>query len=413
MNVWLLKIGEPVPDGLGVRKLRTAMLGDELHRRGHRVLWWNSSYDHHQKEMRFRDDAAINLAPGFDVRTLRGMSYASNFSLRRYLDHRIIARKFRQRARRESPPDIIVAAMPDYHLAAEAVRYGRERGIPVLVDVRDQWPDVFVRLSPRPLRGLVRRALRRDYGTLAVALRGATCLVAMTTGLLAWALRHAGRAQGPLDEVFFLGAPPLAVEAPAPTPRLQSLAQRAEGRFVVTFIGTFGHAFRPEVVARTARLLHHSDPGILFVLAGDGPFRKDLEERSRDLPNVLFPGWLNNDEILALLAVSGAGVVPSNVLDDVFPNKAFTYLSAGLPVLSSDDGDLRRLLETHNAGRHFVRDDAEELARHVRALAGDAASRARFAQNARQLFRSELESGAIYRAFTDHIERVAKQAERL
>jgi len=411
MRVWLLKIGEPVPTSPSVRRLRTGMLAEQLAVLGHEVVWWTSAFDHHAKLMRFADREEIRLRPGLTVRALRGIGYRRNVSLRRYADHWWIARKFREAATQEPAPDVIVTAVPDHHLAYEAVAYGRSRGIPVIADVRDGWPDVFLDVVPAWSRPLVRRVLCRDQRKLAATLAGADALTAMTSGWLEWGLRKAGRQRTPGDRVFYLGAPRLA-EHPAPvdSERVEVLRQRLRGRFVVTFIGTWGRSANPLVVARAARLVAATDgsaPPVGFVLAGDGPFRPDVQRAVAGLDQVFCPGWLHNDEIEAVLRISSVGVVPVGVGRDQFPNKAFTYLSGGLPVLAAGQGDLSQLLTEYQAGLLFPADDPGALARQIDRLRRDEELSRRMAENAYRLFAERLDAGPIYTAFAQHIEQIA------
>jgi hypothetical protein len=98
MNVWLTQTGEPLPLKPGVRKMRTGLLADKLVERGHVVRWWTSAFEHQRKVRLFESDQEIPLSPGLILQVLRGCGYSSNISLARYLDHRMIAGKFRSQA---------------------------------------------------------------------------------------------------------------------------------------------------------------------------------------------------------------------------------------------------------------------------------------------------------------------------
>src|SRR5688500_2440023 len=114
MRTWLVTIGEPLPLTPAVQRMRVGLLADALVSRGHTVTWWASTFDHFSKTQLFADDAAIDICDGYRIRALRGCAYRKNISLQRYVDHGLIARKFRKLARLEEPPDVIVASMPDY-----------------------------------------------------------------------------------------------------------------------------------------------------------------------------------------------------------------------------------------------------------------------------------------------------------
>lgn len=411
MKIWLLKIGEPIPVGSSVRKLRTAMMADKLAERGHEVLWWTSAFDHHKKTMVFKDNEEIVLHPRIRVKTLMGMAYGRNVSLKRYADHWIISKKFKHAAGSEIRPDVIVTAMPDYHLAYEAVSFARRYDIPVFVDIRDQWPDVFLDALPRWARPLLRKMLFYDYGKLSALLAGSDGIFSATSTWLDWALEKTTRARKDGDRVFFLGAPKFIREHSShPESKLTPILKKIEGRFVLTFIGTFSHVHNPASVVDAAKELKRrgtmrDQP--FFILAGDGPLRNQMIDRAQGMENILFPGWIDGNEITELLSVSSVGLVPFGVETDQFPNKAFTYLSAGLPVLSCDRGDLSRLLLAYRAGYHFSRSSPPELADLIEKLSKDPALCDEMRGNAGQLFQEKLDAEKIYTAFAEHVEKFA------
>ena len=93
MKIWLLQTGEQLPIGQGARKLRTELLAEKLIERGHTVTWWTSCFDHLRKRWYFDQDTIFTASPSLTIHALKGMAYRRNFSLARFLDHRIIARK--------------------------------------------------------------------------------------------------------------------------------------------------------------------------------------------------------------------------------------------------------------------------------------------------------------------------------
>ena len=87
---------------------------------------------------------------------MRARGYSNGRSLGRILDHIAITRRFRRLARTQPAPDVIVASMPTPGLCRAAVDYGRENNVPVVLDMRDMWPDIFADAVPRLARPLAR-----------------------------------------------------------------------------------------------------------------------------------------------------------------------------------------------------------------------------------------------------------------
>jgi glycosyltransferase involved in cell wall biosynthesis len=398
MLVWLLQTGEPLPVREGVRKMRTATLADTLVARGHQVVWWASTFDHLSHALIWTQDTEIQAAPGLLIKALHGGSYKRNISLRRYRVYRAIARRFRELAPGMPRPDLIVASLPDHILAYEAVAFARAHGVPVVVDLRDQWPDLFLDGISAPLRPVARAVLSSDFRKVREIVQQANGLTSMMSQILDWAYAKAPRPPGSEDRVFYLGAPRL-------QPRSDPVFDACRGRFVVTFIGSFGKYSNPMVVVRAAKLL----PDVLFVVAGHGDHYEEIQAEAKGTDNVLLPGWLSDEQSAALLSVSSIGVLPLTQVRDAFPNKAFSYMSAGLPILASVEGDLKKLIADAEIGSSYPPNDHEALARSIRRIADDASLLNRLRANVQRLFEERFEATKVYTAFAEYLERIASR----
>lgn len=397
--------------------MRTALLAERLVARGHQVLWWASAFDHMRKRMLFPKDTDVEVSEGLTIKALKGTGYRRNVSVQRYLDHWIIAAKFSRLAGRAPRPGFIVASTPDHHLANEAARFAALARIPILVDIRDEWPDIFVTLAPAALRPLVKALLFWDFRKLKKTLAHADGLTSMLQPLLDRGLQRAGRPATWRDRVFFLGAERPRDCSNKPLSRaFRGLLEQLKGKFVVAFTGTFGSYYNPAVLVKAARHLNRkvgSNNRYAFVLAGHGRFYHGVLEAAEGLDNVFLPGWLSLEEISVLLSShASVGVIPCNQVMDAFPNKAFVYLSAGLPVLSSLGGELANLFKEHRFGLCFEPNDYEGLAALIQHLGDNPGELARMSQNARAFFEERCDADRIYSAYVDHIEKVAAASQR-
>ena len=406
MNVWLLKIGETLPLQTGARRLRTAMLADKLTERGHNVLWWASSFDHFGKKWIFNKDMDFQVNERLRIKALKGMGYRKNISLSRFIDHRMIAWKFRKFALRIEKPDMIVASMPSYDLAFEAARYAKKHGIPVLVDIRDQWPDIFIENVPPRFRGMARLILKKEFLMLKSLLGMADGLVSMTDPLLKWGLSYARREKTWKDNVFHLGYRKGELFDNDRTRKIYELGKVLAGKFVVTFVGTFGTYHNPSLLIGCAKEFEGQD--IRFVLAGDGEFLQELKEKASSLSNVFFPGWLDQDQITVLLKHSHIGVCPSGQIENkvFFPNKAFSYLAEGLPILSSFRGEIEEIIDKYKVGYSY--DNLESLVKGIKALYSNSDLYREMSANAIRLFAEKFDADKIYEKYVEHVERIVE-----
>ncbi len=357
MRIWLVTVGEPLPsDGPDERLHRSGLLSTALTMRGHEVLWWSSTFDHSRKRFRARGNQEVLSTDGARIRLLHGPGYRRNVSFGRLANHRAIGRRFRVLARSEPKPDLIVASWPTIELSREAVAYGKAMGVPVVLDVRDLWPDIFLELAPPWAQAVARFSLSPMIKAAKLAFGNASAITGVTPAFVEWGLGYAGRPPSPLDRAFPLGysdQPPSEAAIAEADQAWRKLGVGCDPReFVVAFVGTMGlQKLDMTPVLAAARALQGGR--VRFVLCGDGDGLDRYKAMADGLDNVVFPGWVGRAEIWTLLRMASVGLAPygsSLNYTGNLPNKPIEYLSAGLPILSSLDGTLQDLLRRHQCG---------------------------------------------------------------
>lgn len=409
MRVWLLQTSETLPLTPDSRRLRTALLAEQLNFRGHHVVWWASAFNHLRKRWVFDEDTQINVRPDLEIRALKGIGYRKNVSLKRFVDHRILAKKFKAQAAKLPKPDVIVTSMPSHDSAYEAVCYAERNQIPVLVDVRDQWPDNFLDHVPSALRPFGYALLANEFRMVKHLLRKANGIISMSDALFNWGLTYAKRDKASADGVFHLGYAPVSIPAGYQSAKIDEIQQRVAGGFVVTFIGTFANYHDPSLLVDAARAL--KDYNIKFVLAGDGELFEAVKKHAFGLDNVFFPGWLEQHDISLLLRISHVGTCPTGQVGSdraFFPNKVFSYLAEGLPILSAFGGELQDVLDTHETG--YTYRDINDLVRFIQQLSSDQGRYQKLSTNARNLFTEQYNAVQIYSNYAIHIENVVRDS---
>lgn len=413
MKIWLLTVGEPVPvaDSGNPRLLRTGVLARHLAQRGHNVTWWTSTFDHNLKKHRTDGDAAIDWN-GVSIRMLHSVGYGANVSLRRFVDHAGVARKFRRAAAKEVKPDVILASLPTIELAREAVRYGCSSGVPVLVDVRDLWPDVLFDLLTPWLRPVGKFALHWLMRDATYTLRQCVGVVGISQSYLAWALRYAGRSECATDGLF-----PLGYFAPSPQSGDFKAAERKllglgvdPGCTICWYVGSFGRQYDLDPVIFTARQFFLEErKDIQFVISGDGDQATRWRRSAIGLDNVVFTGWITADEINWLRLHSAIGLQPyADGAPQGLANKLFEYLSAGMPVISSLRGENEKLIEAHQCGVTYRAGDAQDFQCKLISLLYAPEARRQMGQRGLDLFRTHFDASTVFDGLADHIETVAR-----
>lgn len=418
MNVWVVKTSEMLASDNGNgRLLRSGLVAHMLDGRGHRVVWWMSTFDHANRRSRAPHDSSLSFGARGAIRMLHSPGYSESVSLARVRDHALWGRAFRRAIETAPLPDIIFCAYPTLEAAAACVRFGQRHGVPVVVDLRDMWPDIFTEWAPAALKPAARRLLWPWRARARAALRGATALFAITEEFLNWGLQLAGRERCAWDEAFLLAYPEPAAESAAPGAATEAsafwdgLGVSDEHGFNVVFVGSLTRRrLEVDTVLAAARDLQRDAGPVRFILAGDGDDLPRCRMQAQDCSNVLFPGWLSAVQIRELLRRAHLGLVPYRKTPDLvmsIPNKVGEYFAAGVPVATCLQGTLARLLGTRRCGLLFDASEPASLAALVRRLRADERQRLALSANARRVYREELTAEVVYGRLIERLERIA------
>ena len=413
MNFWIIAIGEPISEDIGTpRLLRAGMLSSQIAASGIDVTWWNSSFDHTQKVVRNVTNNQGIKSSSYSLRLLKGRPYRSNVSIARIHNHLEVASDFSRCATAEVSPDLIFVAYPTIELCESALAYARPRDIPVVVDIRDLWPDIFVNLFPRWAQWLARILLTPFFRSSKRVLIGANAITGITDSFVDWGVKRAARPRHEWDRAF-----PLAYKAQladsnkidASRAHWDSLGLGAD-KPIVCFFGTLGRQFDIPCVIEAAR--HLVDVPLQFVICGSGERLAEFRQLAIDLPNVHFPGWVDAPAINALMERSLAGLAPYyNEMSFTLslPNKVIEYLAGGLPIVSTLSGELANLLNTNECGVTTTQGDSQSLSAALRNLLTDPMGREKMAKNARDLYKRQFMSEVVYGQLIDHLSLIATQ----
>ena len=133
------------------------------------------------------------------------------------------------------------------------------------------------------------------------------------------------------DDVIALGSPGVEVMGTPLQPAfLQKPVTPPPARVNrICFAGRLAAEKNVDQIIQAAREL----PSLEFVIGGDGPLRKSLEESAKDLQNVRFTGWLSREQLIEILDTSSLLLLPSKL--ETFGSVALEAMARGRPALVS------------------------------------------------------------------------------
>ncbi len=268
-------------------------------------------------------------------------------------------------ALRVGPVDVVMGTSPPIFQALSAWTVAALRRRPLLLEIRDLWPEfaIDMGLLNNPLLiGLSRRLERFLYAK-------ATHLLVNSPAYLEYLVNKGV----PASKISLIpnGVDPTIFHPDADGATVRRVLG-LEGKFVVTYAGALGVANDLPTLLRAAARLR-DDGEIHFLVVGDGKERTGLERLAREmeLANVTFTGPRPKAQMPEILAASDACLA---ILKNIpmfrmtYPNKVFDYMAAGRPTILAIDGVIRQVLEEAGGGLYVPPGDDLALATAVREL---------------------------------------------
>jgi colanic acid biosynthesis glycosyl transferase WcaI len=281
-------------------------------------------------------------------------------------------------------PDIVIATSPQLLVGLSGWWLARCKRVPFVFEVRDLWPESLAAVGMGSSNSVLHRSLAKIAGFL---YRTCDRLVVVTPAFKKYLIEHWGI---PEEKIFVVenGVDANLFRSLPPNPALRR-ELGAEGKFVVSYIGTMGNAHGLETLLEAAALLHERAPNVLFLLVGEGAEKERLLTltRSRELTNVRFVDQQPREKIPAYISASDACLVllkRTELFKTVLPTKMLEFMSCARPVILGVDGHARKVMEQANAGISIQPQDPAELVDAVVRLAANPGLRESLGRNGRQ-----------------------------
>jgi glycosyltransferase involved in cell wall biosynthesis len=302
--------------------------------------------------------------------------------------------------------------LPD--LALAGVQYGKKHAVPVLVDIRDLWPEVFIDVAPAPLKKLTTFALFPLFNQVKRIFKQATGLIGLTKAFLDIGLQKNKKSKSETDAVFPLAyEKTILSEAEIATELVnwQNKGINCANKFTICFFGSIGHHSDLETIIEAAKRLEIDYPSVQFIFCGVGDTFEKFKKLSSALTNIYYPGFIGRKEIISLMKVSKLGIIPYkstiNYQNNI-TNKAIEYLSEGLPIVTGLTGYFRDFVLNNKIGLVYENGNANSLFQLIKSLIDDTDSLNDLSKNALALYERDFEADKVYTKYMNHLEKVVE-----
>ena len=151
------------------------------------------------------------------------------------------------------------------------------------------------------------------------------------------------------------------------------------GQVRLLYVGRVSREKDLDLLAEAYRRLRDEGLPIQLCVVGHGPYSKEFSDA---LPEALFTGYLKGEELAEAYASADIFVFPSTT--DTFGNVIIEAQASGIPVIVSDSGGPKELVEDNRNGLITKSHDVEDLTRAIRELVANPERRRQMGNLARE-----------------------------
>tara|TARA_B100001989_G_C24537681_1_gene465466 strand:- start:1092 stop:2345 length:1254 start_codon:yes stop_codon:yes gene_type:complete len=240
-------------------------------------------------------------------------------------------------------PDLIIASSPQILVSFCGLIIAKVFKIPFILEVRDLWPQVLIDLGGHDPKNILIKILSLiEY----LLYREAESVVVLAKGS-----KNYVKAKGAKNIIWLPNGPDLE--------KFKYISNYSNSEnfnyanpFTLIYAGAHGKANDLENVIKAASILK-SYP-IKFQFIGDGPEKKDLIIKAKNLKNIEFKNSVSKKIIPELLAKSNAILISLGDVKlfqyGVSPNKLYDAYALAKPVISTLKGSINEEIKKNNLG---------------------------------------------------------------
>lgn len=269
---------------------------------------------------------------------------------------------------RKVKADVIIVR--DLPLALTAIGSGRLLGIPVAIDMAENYPAMIQDLWGRD-----------GFSVLNLVVRNPHIIRLVEYLSLRWCDHIVVVVEESRDRLLSAGVPAEKISLVINTPTSarweevpsshNGVVTRDSNSLVLVYLGLLEWPRGIETAIRAMPIIRERIPGVRLLIVGTGRHENDFKRLVAELhllQHVTFLGWLDYVSAIRVILESDIGLVPHHATESwntTIPNKLFDYMSMGKPVIVSNAKPTERIVEEERCGLVFQDRDSDEFARAV------------------------------------------------
>ena len=363
--IWLVNPYGPIP-GESWRDYRFTFLGKELSSKSFRVIWFTSNYSHHFKEKRSCSWKDIEINEKFLIKLIPSYSYKKNIGFGRILFHiTYFINILREIQNSSEKPDLIIGVDSPQLIGLLANLIKKKYSIPLIIDIFDQWPELFKLTLPKSIRFLHPVIFAPLFYIRNLIYISADGIVSLCKSYLKDALKILNERNKNIPTSVFYNGIDLDqfIFSSGKKTNNEKLPKKSSYMKWLIYAGSLGNNYDIKTLLNAIKDLEKRN-NLFFIIAGSGPFKEYLERFifENKLENVRFLGKIPHDALILLYKNCDLALSCYDELSNVgMPDKSYDYISAGLPIINSLSGEFSKFIIDNQLGVNYQAGNIKSL----------------------------------------------------
>jgi phosphatidylinositol alpha-1,6-mannosyltransferase len=128
-------------------------------------------------------------------------------------------------------------------------------------------------------------------------------------------------------------------------------------------------------------------PGLLYIIAGEGPYKKEIYEQAKELgiiKQILFMGWISEPEKSVLLKNSQLFVMTPTIEGESVEGFGMSFIDAGfhrLATIGTDSGGINDAIINEKTGLICNENDQKDITKKIEYLLSNDSLRKQYGDN--------------------------------
>ena len=369
MHICIFQTGEPLHIDKGkYRPMRAMLLANELIKRNHKVTLISSSFFHQRKLFRSKSFKSIKVNKNLEIVLIHSCGYKKHIGIKRIIDHIMLSINLYKFLRNSKKfiPDKIFLGYPPIETSLSLLIWANKRNIPIMIDIKDNWPENFIEPFPEKIKPFIRLILLPYFAISKYIFRNIKVINSISEEFINWIKTFSKN-----TNAKYIVSP--LVRKPLRTNKFE--LKKSEQFWIskniniyyrkhFAFVGSITKSFDFNFIFRSAEYLINSYPEYKFIICGTGDQLNNVIEQSKKFKNIFVVGEVNQYDAKLLIQNSIATIAPyqkSINFQNSVPNKVIESLEYGIPFITNLDGKLSKLIFSYQNGIYIDTTNEKDL----------------------------------------------------